>query len=228
MTDMEILKEKVARCCHFLQREGLIAAGGHVSARIPGTNRILIHPMTISRAAVEPRHIITVDEDRNLIEGEFEPPKETFIHTCIYQARPDVFSVAHLHSHYATLMSLTAKNRQTIFNRSGIFAGDVPVYHHSWNIGNREKGDELALVLGQASAVLLKGHGAVTVADSIESIFMVSAHLEEGARMSFELRLLGETATVTEREDEKTLADRAMTVAKYWSFQESLSKKVRD
>ncbi len=67
-----------------------------------------------------------------------------------------------------------------------IFAGDVPVYHHSWNIGNRKRGDELAVVLGQASAVLLKGHGAVTVADSIESIFMVSNHLEQGARMSFD------------------------------------------
>lgn len=225
MANINDLKKKVARCCILLQREGLISSGGHVSARIPGTDHILIHPRQVSRAIVEPGHILTVDMNCNLIEGKMEPPSETYLHTCIYQARPDILSVAHLHSHYATLMSITDKERQPIFARGNLYPNGVSVYPYSWNIRDKKRGDEVARILGSDEAVFLKGHGAVTVSKSIEGILLAASHLESGSRFTFELRLLGEKVHLPEQPGTESREDYDKLVAKNWDFQESLIEK---
>ena len=46
----------------------------------------------------------------------------------------------------------------------------------------RKKGMALAKVLGQARATLMRGHGSVAVADSLEGVFIASQQLEKSAR----------------------------------------------
>ena len=61
MGGVQELKEKVAQATRMLAREGIIAASGHVSARIPGTDRILIGPGYVTRDILTADDVITVD-----------------------------------------------------------------------------------------------------------------------------------------------------------------------
>lgn len=43
MSDIRELKEKIAKGCRFLYMDGLMDHSGHISVRIPGTDRVLIN-----------------------------------------------------------------------------------------------------------------------------------------------------------------------------------------
>ena len=50
-TEVKRLKRQVADSSHILFHQGLVDFHGHVSARIPGTNSILINPVLRPRGA---------------------------------------------------------------------------------------------------------------------------------------------------------------------------------
>src|SRR5579875_2114562 len=104
------LRELVATAGAVLYRQGLTDYLGHCSARVPGTDRVIIkpkHSKTVrSPAELGPDDMIVIDLDGNLIEGSDAPPSERFIHTEIYRARPDVQAVVHTHQRAATLLGI--------------------------------------------------------------------------------------------------------------------------
>ncbi|MDP2728441.1 MAG: class II aldolase/adducin family protein [Dehalococcoidia bacterium] len=185
------LRQKVAQTCRIMYMEGFFASSGHVSARIPGTDHILIHPRQTSRAAVEAQDLVAVDLRGRLVEGELEPPSETALHTAMYRARPDVMAVAHLHSHYATTISIAGRPLVPVFTPACIFAPEVPVFDDASLIQKDEQGDAVAQALGKGRAVLLRGHGSVVVAHSIEAVLAASVHFEENAKKLFDVYQIG-------------------------------------
>ena len=197
--DTEALREKLIRCIRMMDMIALVEHNGHVSVRIPGTDQVLIQSRYSSRATLTSKDIVTVDLQGNLLEGEDEPPSETPIHTSIYRARKDVGSVAHLHCHYAVLLSMSGVAFAPVCNDGVLFARDgVPLFPHSWNIGSSKRGEALAETLGGAKAALMKGHGAVVVSEVLEGLFQTAYQLEQNARYQYELMLLGKLQPFTE------------------------------
>src|SRR6266542_1204315 len=107
MTDLPALKTQLATAVRLLYREGLMDYNGHVSVRVG--DHVLINPRPISRAIVQAQHIATIDLRGKFVEGDYPQPSESALHTAIYRARDDVVSVAHLHSHYATTLSIAGQ-----------------------------------------------------------------------------------------------------------------------
>ena len=188
--EVRALKEKVAQATRMLVQQGLLASSGHVSARIPGTDRVLIGPRDVSRAILQAEHIVTVDLDSNKVDGDRNAPRETEIHTGIYRARPDVMSVIHTHPLHSVVFSITGKPILPVMVHGAIFGKGVPVMDHVGHVNSRELGNRLARALGDRQAVLMKMHGAVIVGPSVERAFAYSLHLEENA----EKQLLAEAS----------------------------------
>jgi len=226
MTDVQQLKESLATCCRMLLMEGLIDYNGHVSARIPGTDRVLIHGRQVSRRVVTAEDFVTVDLDGNKLEGNTEPPGETAIHTCVYRARPDVLSVAHLHPHFSTLLGIARKPIVPVFTLGAPFGDGVPVYDDPDLVVTREQGDNLARALGDKRAVLLRGHGCVIVGESVLNTFVGCIFFEENARKLYEGLLLGDVATFSAGEVERARKSiwREGTARKVWIYLESKAR----
>ena len=72
------LRYTVATAGKILYRLGLTEYMGHASARVPGTDRILIKPRhseTIhGMGEVGPEKVVVIDLDGNLLEGDDGPP----------------------------------------------------------------------------------------------------------------------------------------------------------
>jgi ribulose-5-phosphate 4-epimerase/fuculose-1-phosphate aldolase len=64
------LKEKVAQAVRMLATEGIVGSSGHVSARIPGTDLVLINSRDASREFVRAHDIVTVNLDGKKIVGK--------------------------------------------------------------------------------------------------------------------------------------------------------------
>jgi ribulose-5-phosphate 4-epimerase/fuculose-1-phosphate aldolase len=79
----------------------------------------------------------------------------------------------------------------------------VPLFERTGQVESPERAAEIARLLGPAKAVLLRGHGAVVVGQSIPEVCMLSLYLEESARLQVEAMKLGEPQYINRDEAER-------------------------
>src|SRR3954471_21926910 len=100
------LRQQLADCHRMMVMAELLDYSGHVSARIPGTDRILILPRDASRAGVKPDDMLVVDFNNKVLSGPRAAPTETEIQLGVYRAREDVLAVVHGHPPLSTLYTM--------------------------------------------------------------------------------------------------------------------------
>lgn len=176
------LRTEVAACCRIAEYLELFDFSGHVSARIKGTDTFLINARDSVRSAIDANDIVKVDLEGNSLEAGKTPPSEIYIHSEIYKRRPDVLSVGHLHSHAIVELSIADKPYMPVNNRGSYFGDGIPVYDHCHNIKTAERGAELARVLGQHRAAIIRGHGSVVVGESVKAVLFGAYFSELNAR----------------------------------------------
>lgn len=187
--------------CRMLCFAELVDYSGHISARIPGTDRFLVNPHPISRAEVKPEDILTFDLDGNLLEGKWNLPSELPMHTRTYRVRQDAQCLAHLHNRMVVILSMADKPLAPASNPGALFGpGPVPVYMDPALIHTNEQGDEVARTLGASDGVILRGHGSLVVGQSIEWTFASCIDLEESAARLYSAYLLGPVRFYSEDE----------------------------
>ena len=218
MNETDDLRERVAEACRVLARLELTkAATGHVSARIPGSDRILIRARGPSELGVRyttDKQVLEVDLDGKAVgataEG-LESPIEVFIHTAIYKARPEVNSVVHMHPATVVLFTICNKPLQPLFGAYDpsalqIALEGVPTFDRSVLVSNPTLGAELARTMGNAKTCMMRGHGITTAGPSVEEAALYAIHLNELATMNYQAHLLGEPRPISE-EDQATFRE---------------------
>lgn len=215
-----VLKEKIALATRMLVRASMLDQSGHVSARIPGTNQVLIGPGNVSRNVTTAANIVTVDLDSNQVAGSQKPPSETAIHTGIYRARPDVMSVVHTHPIHSLAFSVTMKPILPVTVHGAVFIEGVPVFPHVGHVNTRELGDQLAKTLGSRHALLIKMHGAAIAGASLEQAFAGAIYLEENAEKQLWAEATGTVHPMTAEEAARAIAQGfdQQSVEKVWQY----------
>jgi L-fuculose-phosphate aldolase len=174
----------------MLEQAGIVDHSGHCSIRRDG-NSFFINSGASVRGALTRDDIVAVDLDGNLLEGAQRPPLEFHIHAGIYRARPDVGAVAHTHPKWSTYLSMTGHAFRVVYAQASLL-GDVPVMDSPLSVNTRERGEELAALLGAGRAVLLKAHGATIVGADMLECFALAVYLEENAERLYRALLIGE------------------------------------
>ncbi|HZD40063.1 MAG TPA: class II aldolase/adducin family protein [Terriglobales bacterium] len=193
------LREEIASCTRLLVMHGIMDFSGHVSARIPGQDRILLQPKDTSRITLRAEDLLVIDLDGNVLEGGGTPPLETALHICMYRARPEVHAVCHGHPSISTLFSVVEQPWQAVRNFAYRFT-DVPVHPDTTHIRTEEQGRAVAAALGTHRLCLLRAHGTVAVSSSIQELFMDCLDFEENARSLLYASHLGTLLPLTSNE----------------------------
>jgi L-ribulose-5-phosphate 4-epimerase len=176
------LRKDLVTCTRLLVFCNVLDYSGHLSARIPGTDTIVIQPRDMSRAALSADDLLVVNLDGDVVQGDVPPPAETAIHTAVYRARPDVSLVCHGHPTLSTTFSMTDRPLLPMRHFAFKFPNGLPTHPDPTLIRTREQGDAVAETLGNNGACLLRSHGTVVVATRIEELFMDCLDIEENAR----------------------------------------------
>lgn len=214
MTQAQVIKElkkKVAFSCRILGVRGVTQGSfGHVSARIPGTDRILIKSKGPDEAALEfatEKDIITIDINGKVIEARkgLDSPHETDMHLAVFKARPDVSCVIHTHPDWVVALTASEKPLLPIYAAYNppsmkLAVEGIPLYPRSVTIVNEELGKDFMKVMGEKNACLLLGHGMTTAGKSVEESTAVSLHVFELARMNYLAYAIGNPKPVPERD----------------------------
>jgi ribulose-5-phosphate 4-epimerase/fuculose-1-phosphate aldolase len=161
---------------------------GHVSAKLPGKSlffvkgRPLINDLMIKTTIL---NVVTVDFDGKKVEGASDVtiPSEIQLHSYIYRARPDVGAICHAHPHF-TILSSDLKIPLKPMCNGGLDVFPIMMYWDNALISTDEHGQGLVKALGKASTCLLRGHGAVTVADTPENAMLKMMYLENQAKLN--------------------------------------------
>jgi len=207
--DPALLEELVA-ANRILSDHGVLDAYGHISARDPVSSRHYWISRSMAPALVGAADIIACDLDNNPVRpGETRLFFERVIHGEIYQARPDVMAV--LHNHSPSLIPFcNSDTRLRPMVGSAAFLGEgAPVFdirtvddEGDLNICNVAQAKGMAQALGQHGLVLLRGHGAVAVGDSIRQVVRRAIIAESNAKQQMQAALLGPVHFLTESEIE--------------------------
>ena len=190
------IKKKLILAHKILSNYGAFELNlGHVSVRLPESDRYMIighiHHIGKTFENLEPEHLTVMDGMGEIVEGELKPPGERFIHTEIYKKRPEVQSIAHAHPRTTVAFSVSGTDILPIGHRGTIFAPKVQILDNPGQIDNPKLGQEVASVIGKTPAVILAGHGAVCVGNSIEESVAVMIALEDTANLQLCASIVG-------------------------------------
>lgn len=164
----------------FLWRE-LRDLFGHVSCRRPDGKGFWLMMVRVSANPSTWDEVMSFDYDGQKLSGEQPTPYEIYLHTEIFRTRPEVQSVVHCHPHVATALTMAGKSIHAICHQSSRYGTGIPVFKGDF-IEDVGIGRELAQCLGKAPAALLKGHGAVTVGNSVPDAVTNALFLEQAAQ----------------------------------------------
>jgi L-ribulose-5-phosphate 4-epimerase len=180
---LEKLKEDLVKLHLELPKNNLVVwTGGNVSARDRETGFVAIKASGIRYEEMQPEHMVVVDLEGNVIEGNLKPSSDTASHLYIYKHRPDVGGVVHTHSAYATAFAAVNKPIPVVLTAiADEFGGPIPCGGFAL-IGDDAIGKVVVESIGKSPAVLLKNHGVFTIGKDAKSAVKAAIMTEDNAK----------------------------------------------
>ena len=211
---------------------------GHVSVRIPGTETFLITgPVAPAMATME--DIVVCDMNGNVLQGKYRKTySEVAVHTGVYKKRKEFNSVVHSHSTYVIALSLAnltvlpaSLNSNLLGRLPNGLCKPIGLYKKVVLIDRQTFGEEVADLLGPNKAVILKGHGAMVVGNSIEDAIFTARNLETAAMLQWMANCVGNVVPLTPKEiiqlneTRKWRNQPLMAEDREWKYYEHLLRK---
>lgn len=195
------LREDVCNGNLMLPKAGLVAwTGGNLSARDPETGHVVIKPSGVLYDEMGPEDMVVVDLDGRIVHGDRGPSSDTASHLGVYRARPDVMSIIHTHSRYATAFAAAGRPIPCVLTAiADEFGGDVPLGEYA-SIGGNAIGEEIVRSIGHSPAILMKQHGVFTVGPTIKKALQAAVMVEDIAHTVAVAMGLGELTRLPDDE----------------------------
>ena len=194
----QALREQVALANRLLHHYGLGAYQGHVSARLPDSDLVIVRAApAVSLERTEASDLMIINLDGEVVQADERYPRRIgswALHTEIYKARPEVNSVAHTHQKWCTVFGLAGRDVLPVIHppTASVAVEAWPVYTGPASaIGSQEEGAAVASLLGGNVACHLKGHGMVFVGTTVSKAMLAAADAEEQAELTWRAMLLG-------------------------------------
>jgi ribulose-5-phosphate 4-epimerase/fuculose-1-phosphate aldolase len=219
MASINQIKTDVIFACRILSQENLVAGFGHVSARIPDSGLFLLTPR-MSLGLVSEKDLLTMNLQGTVVAGRGAVPFEAPLHTAIMKAKPHVNAIARIHARTANIFSVTKRKLEPLHNHGSFFYGGVPVFTKPDLISTPQLGQEVAKLLGDRPAVLLRGNGQVTVGRSLAEAIVMAIYLEETAEILYGALQIGKAIPLSASESthRKREALPPVDLERAWNF----------
>lgn len=221
------LRIAVAQAGAILYHLGLADYMGHASARVPGTERIIIKPRHSGSihgmGTVEPERLVVIDFEGKLLEGNDGAPAERFIHTEIYRRRPDVGGIVHNHQMMSTAFGVVGRPILPLLSvEAPLVAKPIPIHADPDLVNTPTRGRALADTLGDHEVVHIQNHGVVFASGTIEEATLASIHLERLAMMNYFALQLGTPKVIDQAKIDEMVAGNRVGYKVRWGYYQSL------
>jgi ribulose-5-phosphate 4-epimerase/fuculose-1-phosphate aldolase len=220
------LVDDLAYANRILYDQGVLDGFGHISVRHDKDPSRFLLARSMAPALVTPADIMEHDlQGDPLNPGNRRPYLERFLHAGIYRARPDVISIVHSHAASVIPFGATGTNLRPISHMAGFLGAGTPIFEirefggiTDMLITNNSLADGLAKVLGDHPVALMRGHGLVVVANSIQLAVWRAIYTEMNAHVQAEAARLGPINFLTPEEGAKASATNDGQIGRSWDL----------
>ncbi|HEX7784451.1 MAG TPA: class II aldolase/adducin family protein [Sphingobium sp.] len=164
-------------------RHGLAHAYGHVSERI-GQDTFRVSPP-------QPLATIPAKAEGTLVSLQGNMPEgvlgEVRLHREIYRNRPDVGGICRVQPPAVMALSAIGMTPHALHGSGTYFAPAPPLWMGTALIRDDESAAEVASLLGNAVAIVLRGNGAVVTGTTLEMASANAFFLEDAAKVELAL-----------------------------------------
>ena len=175
---IEQLKKELLTCARRAYAIGLQTGnGGNLSARLAGTEQVVIKGSGTSFGECTMDNLVTVNLDGEMIKGPGKPSREIRTHLAIYRLRPDVHGIFHSHSPWAIAYAEDADEIQPLALHARSKLGVIPV-------------------------LKVAGHADEAVEKAVEALLKANAGLKAFVQAKHGIFALAQTITLAEHHAE--------------------------
>lgn len=202
---MEDLKAAVCGANRLLPAYGLVRlTWGNVSAVDREEGIVLIKPSGLPYEGMTPEDMVAVDlKTGQVMEGAGRPSVDTEIHLELYRSFPQISSIVHTHSKWATIWAQAGRPIPALgTTHADEFLGDIPCTREMRPEEIRSGYEEnTGRVMGEAlrqrevfssGAVLVRNHGPFVWGETPQRAVEMAVVLEEVADMAWHTMILCE------------------------------------
>jgi ribulose-5-phosphate 4-epimerase/fuculose-1-phosphate aldolase len=185
MTRESDLRDEIALLGKSLYDRGLApGSSGNISTRLD--DGWLMSPTNACLGRLDPARLSKLDPSGKLVAGD-APTKEAFLHTAMYDERPQAGAIVHLHSTHAVAVSCLADLDPAdvlppITAYYVMRVGKLPLVPF-YLPGDRDLAEAVRKLAGKHHAVLLANHGPVVAGTTVANAVYAIEELEETAKL---------------------------------------------
>jgi L-fuculose-phosphate aldolase len=169
----------MVRACRVLHEAKLgCVAWGFVATRDALGRGIWITRDNIGFDEITVEDLVLISFEGAVVQVAGQPDNEWALAVDVMAARRDMHAVVHAHSLYATAFAATNRSLEAISHE-----GCHLVPPEVARISELEKHTHVAESLGLRNAILTRGHGLLTVAESLGEAVALSIYLEKACQL---------------------------------------------
>jgi L-ribulose-5-phosphate 4-epimerase len=194
---LEKLKAEVLAANLELEKRKLVVyTWGNVSGFDATSKRVVIKPSGVPYEALTEEHMVVLDLEGNILEGDFKPSSDTPTHLYLYRHFPGIGGIVHTHSTWATVWAQSRRNIPCLgTTHADHFYGEIPctrrltkeeiLHDYELNTGKVIVERFTGSAYLQCPGVLVASHAPFTWGKSSWEAVCNSVILEEVAKMAF-------------------------------------------
>jgi ribulose-5-phosphate 4-epimerase/fuculose-1-phosphate aldolase len=190
----QALRDEMLDACRVLTHFRIVEGFGHVSARISGSERLLITPRR-ALGLVTDAQLVEIDLEGRQLAGDGNPPLELSMHLAIYRRRTDVKAIVRGHPRHVAAYACAGEPLRVAHGFGANLGPVVQVVGEPYLVTSAEMGEAVAEALGDGAAVILRANGMVTIGQTVAHACVQALFLEETA----EVELLAQSAGMRPR-----------------------------
>lgn len=171
-------------------------SGGNISIYNREEGLIALSPSSMYYSDMTPEDVAVMDIDGKIVDGTRRPSTEINMHLEVYRNRPDVNSMVHTHSIYATAVACMGWDLEPVHYMLAVAGPTVKCSKYAL-YGTEELAQYAKEAIGDRGACLLGNHGLLAAAPSLEQAFSIAEHLEYVAHLQLLTKSVGSPNLLT-------------------------------
>ena len=178
---------ELAACYRLTDQYGMTdLIYNHITARIPGTEHLLINLYGLLYKEITASSLVKID-----VEGEIIAKPDTdyginksgyVIHGAIHKARPEVKCVLHTHTRAGVAVSAMNCGLLPLSQTSIRFHNHIGYHDFEGPAVDLEERERIVKDLGEHNALVMRNHGLLTCGPSVPEAFNLMYQLEQSCR----------------------------------------------
>lgn len=167
----------------------------HFSARVPGTEDILINAYGLMFDEITASNLVKIDLAGNVLDDPLEygiNQAGYVIHSCVHKARPEINCVIHTHTRAGVAVSAMKCGLLPISQHAMRVHGELTYHDYEGIALEMDEQTRLARDLGKTSkAMILRNHGLLALGESVREAFEVMYYLDCSCQIQIDAMAAG-------------------------------------